>query len=177
MLELINNIDSHIMLFVQNYIRCPILSAIFVPLTKSGDGGLLLMAIGIILTVLKRTRKTGVVFLISLVMCYIINDVVLKNIFERSRPFVAVEELELLIKKPVSFSFPSGHTAVTFACAVSMLRMKEKYSVLALVYAFLIGFSRIYVGAHYPTDVLCGAIVGSLTAVAVTYAFKKIKKC
>ncbi len=176
MIDLINNIDSGIMFFIQEYIRSPILSAIFVPLTKSGDGGILLMVIGIILVIIKKTRQAGIVFLISLAASYLVNDLVLKNIFERDRPFVGIEGLDILTKKPVSFSFPSGHTATTFACAVSLLCMRVKYAPLALVYAILMGFSRVYVGVHYPTDVLFGAIVGIITANTVVFLFKRIKK-
>ncbi len=174
MIEFINSIDSQIMLFVQEYIRNPVLSAIFVPFTRSGDGGILLMIIGIVLTAIKKTRKTGIVFLVSLAAGYLINDIILKNIFERSRPFTSIEQLETLIRQPVSFSFPSGHTATTFSCAVSLLYMNRRYGIFAILYAVLMAFSRVYVGVHYPTDILCGAMVGILTSTLVVFIFRRI---
>ena len=68
----------------------------------------------------------------------------------------------------MDYSFPSGHTGTSFAAAVVLfLSYPKKYSFWFLVLAFLIGFSRLYVGVHYPTDVLAGALIGTVIAVCV----------
>lgn len=78
--------------------------------------------------------------------------------------------------KPTSLSFPSGHTssAFTFAMAITMVLKKKGVAIPAFIFAFLMGISRIYVGVHYPTDVIVGAFVGILYAVIGYFIFAKL---
>ena len=71
-------------------------------------------------------------------------------------------ELTLLVKAPTDFSFPSGHTAASFAAAAALLFSKCRGWIPALVLAILIALSRLYLYVHYPTDVLAGVAVGFL---------------
>ena len=82
------------------------------------------------------------------------------------RPYDAVEGLVPLVKKLRDYSFPSGHTCASFSCAVVYYKMYPDIKGKgAMVLAVLIALSRLYVGVHYPTDVLGGAIVGWLSAI------------
>ena len=82
----------------------------------------------------------------------LITNVCLKNLVARPRP-MSVEGLVPLIGKPTDYSFPSGHTCASFACALVLYRiLPKKYGVPAVILASLIAFSRLYVGVHYPTD-------------------------
>lgn len=88
----------------------------------------------------------------------------IKPIVARTRPYEVNSAVSLLISKPIDYSFPSGHTAISFTI-VSVLyffRMK-KYWIITFVLACLIAFSRMYLYVHYPTDVLAGAIVGTFS--------------
>ena len=78
---------------------------------------------------------------------------ILKNLFARTRPFDVNEAVQLLITAPKDFSFPSGHTAASFAA-------EKKLWKVSLVLAVLIAFSRMYLYVHYPTDILGGVLVG-----------------
>lgn len=81
-----------------------------------------------------------------------------------------------MIEAQPDFSFPSGHTASSFAAAVVIFILcPKKAGVPVLVLAFLIMLSRLYVGVHYPTDVLAGMITGTLTAVLVCVVAKRKK--
>ena len=81
----------------------------------------------------------------------------------------------LLIALPSSPSFPSGHSIVGFAIATIVYKHNKKLGVFSLILAGLISISRIFVGVHYPIDVLVGALIGVLCGIAVNYLFKKKK--
>jgi membrane-associated phospholipid phosphatase len=89
----------------------------------------------------------------------------LKNIVKRDRPYVTYPEIEN-VEVESSYSFPSGHTSVAFATATSLSMAYPKWYVIApsFLWAGAVGYSRLYLGVHYPTDVLAGAIVGSGSA-------------
>ncbi len=133
--------------------------------------GIIWILIGIALILMKRSRD-GVGLMASVVLAYIIVDVVLKPIVCRERPF-AVEDLEVLGTIPTTWSFPSGHTASAFAGAVSILLINRKAGAIAVAFATLVGISRLYLCVHWPTDVLAGAIIGTMSAVAVYMMMKR----
>ncbi|WP_221284823.1 phosphatase PAP2 family protein [Mucilaginibacter sp. SP1R1] len=93
---------------------------------------------------------------------------VLKKIFNRTRPFVAHPDVITLkeFPGPTDASFPSGHTAFAFAAATSLSLAVPKWYVIApsFAYASAVGYSRLYLGVHYPSDVLAGAVVGAGSA-------------
>ena len=102
---------------------------------------------------------------------------ILKNLVGRIRPFDVNTSIQLLVARPHDYSFPSGHTAASFAAAVILfLQLPKKYGIPALILAVLISFSRLYLGVHYPTDVLAGAVSGTLIALAVHWIFEKKKE-
>ena len=90
-----------------------------------------------------------------LILTFIIDNIILKNLVGRIRPYEVVRGVHYLIERQNDFSFPSGHTGSSFAVAVIyFLKLPRKYGILALMLAVHIGFSRLYLGVHYPTDVL-----------------------
>ena len=96
----------------------------------------------------------------------------IKNIICRPRPFVTYPDLTVNGITPTGFSFPSGHTTSSFAAAAVIIIRKEKFAVFTAVLAFLIAFSRLYNCVHYPTDVLCGAVLGIALAIITCLIFK-----
>lgn len=191
-------------------IQSPILTSIMVVITTLGDEGIIFIAAGLVLFATKKYRKIGLAMLISLVVMLILNNLVLKEMLERVRPFyifdlegiladkqafidagrlgkfdVMVEKITALtekypemaaewlakyqypdfVDKLTSFSFPSGHTSSAFAACAAILFLNRKIGVPAIIFAALMGFSRIYVEVHYCTDVLGGALVGIIYAV------------
>lgn len=88
-------------------------------------------------------------------------NVILKPLVARIRPYDVNTAVQLLVSKPVDYSFPTGHTAASFASVVALFMAGErKLWKTALVLAVLIAFSRLYLYVHYPTDVLGGLILG-----------------
>ena len=97
----------------------------------------------------------------SILLSLMVNNVFLKHLVARSRPFDVIAALHPLISKPTDYSFPSGHTACSFAVGFLLFRkLPKKFGIPCLLLAILIGFSRIYVGVHYPSDVIAGAVSG-----------------
>ena len=176
-MEALLKLDGQILLWIQENLRFPIFTEFFTRFTLLGDHGALWIALGILLFVPKKTRKAGILVFASLLGSLIVNNLFLKNIVARTRPYEEVEGLKLLIAPQWDYSFPSGHTGSSFAAAVAMLlTLPGKYSVPALVIAALIAWSRLYVGVHYPTDVLAGMITGILIPIVIYAVMQKIGK-
>lgn len=180
MLETLLNIDGGILLLIQEYVRNPLLNKIMILITSLGNGGLIWIAATILLLIPKKTRKVGIMSAVALLGSLIINNNILKNIVQRPRPFVTFTELQIIIPTPSEFSFPSGHTASSFAAAgVFYKNLPKKIGVPAIILAGVIGLSRLYVGVHYPTDVIAGVIMGLLLSFMaeqlVNFVSKKLK--
>lgn len=157
----ITAIDYRILLWIQEFIRTPLLTAIFRTYTYMGDKGLLWICLTIGLLFFKATRRTGFLCAGSLIGSLLINNELLKRLVARTRPFDAFLDLKPLVGRPGGDSFPSGHTGAAFAFSWVVFRTQpKKYGIPALVLAALMGISRLYVGVHYPTDVLGGMLTG-----------------
>lgn len=174
MIDAITAFDSNFVLWVQENIRSPFLSAFLIPFTTIGNAGILFILIGVILLFFKKTRLSGALLLISLTISFILNDLVVKNIVQRPRPHITFSKIVPLVPPPGKYSFPSGHTACAFSSMITLFFTQKKYAITGLIIAFIMGFSRIYVGVHYPTDVFFGAILGTTVAALTAMIFKKI---
>lgn len=149
--------------------------------TMFGEAGVFWIVLGIILICFKKTRASGIVMLVSLLVGFCLNDFVLKNLIARPRPFSKNQEFaefleSISMKKPSGFSMPSGHSYVAFNAGVMLTLFHKKQGVITLVLSFLIAFSRIFLCVHYPTDVLLGSVLGVITAFVVYVSYIKIIK-
>jgi len=173
----INAFDEYIIRAI-TALRNPLLTQIMTFITNLGYWGIFWIILGIGLSIIKKTRTIGILLLISVLFSGLINDLILKNIFSRNRPFIDLSWLTPLINKPTDYSFPSGHSFCSFACAFVLFSCNKKIGIFAYILAFLIAFSRIYLGVHYPTDVLAGMFLGTILGYFVTksyYIFTKKK--
>lgn len=146
--------------FVQTYLRCDFLDMVMPFITKLGNGGVLWVICSLILVIVPRTRKTGIAMAVSLVLEVFCCNGLLKPFVARRRPCDVNTAVRLLIPHPEGFSFPSGHTGSSFAAAAALFFGEKRMGIAALMVAALIGFTRIYLYVHYPTDVLAGALLG-----------------
>ena len=163
------SMDIQILLFIQENIRNYILTPFFTLITNEYFLYILL-AIVLIYMFKKndQTRKLAKETIIAFLICTVL-FIVLKLIFQRPRPFDAFNELVPLVDKPTDYAFPSGHTASAFICAFMVYDgLPKKYSILVILLAILVAFSRLYVGVHYPTDILAGIVLAY-----VVYKFMK----
>lgn len=130
-------------------------------------GNLLLFLIILSIWNKKLILKSVIAFIITRAVDFGIN-----LIYYRPRPFV-VQEVNLLIAHKATASFPSGHTIAAFVFAQLLYFHNKKYGIAAYVLAFLVAFSRIYVGVHYPLDTIAGIALGIGIAFTVEYLFEK----
>ena len=156
-------LDGNILLYVQDNLRTDILDSIAVPFTSLGNAGLVWILIVAMLVMYRNTRKDGLYCVVSLIMCFIVVNLFLKNVIARIRPYDAMEQIRCLVEPQMDYSFPSGHTAIAFAASVPVFILSSKrLGVVMLIFSVLMGLSRIYVCVHYPTDVIGGAVIGIL---------------
>lgn len=158
-------------------IHTPLLDKILAFITSLGNAGIIWIVLAVVLLILPKTRKAGIIVAAALLMDLILCNLILKNLVARVRPYDVNTAIAILIKKPLDFSFPSGHTAASFAAMTALVLAKMKKAwIAALVLAVLIAFSRLYFYVHYPTDVLGGAIVGILSGIIGYAIVEKLDK-
>ena len=158
--------------------------------TLLGEMGIIwiILVVGLLIYVGVKTKKVPVVLLCGALMLlfgWIFNDFCLKILVKRVRPYHNTEAFgdaftalmdSLSYKYPSSYSFPSGHAFSSFNAATTLTLYNKKFGWVALPLAFIIAFSRIFLGAHYFTDVLTGMILGTLFAVAGHFIGKGLLK-
>lgn len=150
-------------------------------ITYLGEYGLIWVVLLIVLICIPKTRKIGIIATICLLVELVLCNGTLKPLIARERPFAKnTAILDFLhsigLKIPKDGSFPSGHTASSFAVAVSLMLLTGKKAWGALVLAFLIAFSRVFLCVHYLTDVLGGMILGTSVALVVCLIYKTKQK-
>ena len=118
----------------------------------------------------------GGCMLISIGIGFLLGNVALKNMVARQRPCWLDPSVGLLVQVPRDFSFPSGHSMVGFEGAVSIFMFNRKWGIPALMLAVLIAFSRLYLFVHFPTDVLAGAVLGTVIAWCVARTAKRRRR-
>ena len=170
-------IESAILLWIQNNLRCGFLTPVMRVITTLGNGGAFWIVLTLLLLIFKRTRRMGVYCAASMLLTLLVVNLCIKPLAARTRPYELIQGLEILVSRPHDFSFPSGHSANSLTCAWAIFRLApKKYGVPALVLAVLIALSRLYVGVHYPTDVLAGAAIGILLSEIALRALRRIFK-
>lgn len=148
-----------------------------------GNSGMIWIILTIILLIIPKTRKRGIVMMLALLLDLLLCDGILKHLVSRTRPCDINTAIELLIARPTDYSFPSGHTAAAFASVTALKLSGEKVLwKVSLVLAAIIAFSRLYLYVHFPTDVLGGLVVGLICGclayvISKKFVFRKIKIC
>jgi len=169
----LNSLDYNLLMQIHNMTRSSFLDSVMPYVSAMGDLGAIWIIFSLILLANKKYRRVGIMCLAALLLTTIIGEVVLKNILQRPRPFVQYPSIQLLIPKPPSFSFPSGHTGSSFAAATVIARNLKKAALPAFALAAAIAFSRLYLMVHYPSDILGGILIGTVCAICAETLLKK----
>lgn len=174
MWDAIRNLDGNILLWIQEYLRNDLLTPVMKALTHLGDAGWIWILCTIVFLLWKKRRAAGICMTFSLLGSLLLNNLLLKNLVARIRPYETVEGLSRIIEAQADLSFPSGHAGSSFAAAVAIyLSCPRRIGIPALVLAALISLSRLYVGVHYPTDVICGALIGTAVAIVICRTYQR----
>ena len=152
--------EGQILLWIQENLR-GFMDAPMRFITMLGDHGYFWIALTILLLFFKKTRKAALASALSMIFTLLVVNITIKPLVARIRPYEVIEGLTYIVAKESEFSFPSGHSTSSLACAWVLFRMlPKKIGVPALVLGLLIALSRLYVGVHYPTDVIAGICIG-----------------
>lgn len=181
-MEWITSLDFAVLDFIYEHIRCDFLDPIMWAITRFADSGIGWIILGLIFLIPKKTRFWGAAALFAMVIGLVTGELVLKNIFCRLRPYDAYilyhnspMPFVLNAGRETTFSFPSGHTCCSFASAAVYFTGNKKWGTAAIVFAALIGFSRMYNYVHFPTDVFGGMLLGIASGILAVWLFKKYK--
>jgi len=123
---------------------------------------------------IKKRERLRYLFLVgaSVVLSRLVITELIRLVWHRSRPFVDYQVNQLL-EHSASGSFPSGHTAGLFALAAVVYFFNKKFGIAFFIISFFIGLARIFTGIHFPLDILCGIVVGVLSAIIIQFLIKK----
>lgn len=169
--ELIEKFDKDVFYFVNSTLKNKTLDIIFPIITRMGED-LSIIAAGILLFILgKRKGKRTAILMMSALFLSRLSVLLIKKITHRPRPSLVYDNVHLLSKSVFS-SFPSGHTTLATAICIVLCFKYKKLSPLFIFLAALVGISRLYVGQHYPTDVVAGFALGGLVGFSVIYIEK-----
>jgi len=142
-------------------------------LSAVGRGGLIFVAIGVGLFLAKRCSARALLELVlAIAIATTMSDYVLKPIVARERPYIRNATYRTIGALPLTASFPSGHTANAVAGALVLTVIAPRARALWWALAAAIAYSRLYLGVHYPFDVLGGAIVGLLASALVGFVMR-----
>ena len=182
------NINVDLFYFFNHNLQNPLFDGIMPIVTHFG--GFKVLAVVLVVIILyahfkgKKTLKRFTLLVLIAFLCSDIVAAILKHLVNEPRPFVTLDNVRLLITENDPLSFPSGHTTSTFSvatfCILNMKELAKKHykiiDVALVIFALIIPVSRMYVGVHYPGDVLAGAVIGIVGALIVNKYKNKIIK-
>ncbi len=167
------SLDFEILYFIQEHIASKALNDIMVFISSLGNFGVIWIITAVALIIPKKTRKCGILILCALTLSLITGEVITKNLVARIRPCNIDLTVNMLVERPKTYSFPSGHTASSFTATAVILYFYRKAGFFALAIASLIAFSRMYLFVHFPTDIIGGMLWGIASAIIVIVIYKK----
>ena len=174
--DIMQGFDEQALVWIAENVRCAVLDPFMKLYTQLGNTGMLFIVLGVLMLLFKQTRKAGLSALCAMLIGLIVVNFTIKPLVSRPRPWLVIENFVNLVEEHDPNSFPSGHTnaAFAFALAVCMSAPKRWMKVTAVCMAVVMGLSRLYVGVHFPSDVLAGAVIGSLCGLAGTWVIRKV---
>ena len=161
--------------WIQANLRCGALDVLMPALSWTCNHGEIWIVLAAVLLAVKRYRRQGLAVGGALVTDLVLCNLILKPLVGRVRPFV-VHPVELLVPPPTDASFPSGHTAASFAAVFALKASGSPLWKPALAVAVAMAFSRLYLYVHWPSDVLFGALVGAAAGFIGAWMARRMRR-
>lgn len=170
----IQQADFAILRWIQDTLRCGALDFLLPKITLLGDAGAVWLAAALGMLLVKKYRRCGLTIAAGLALCFLLGNLILKPLVARPRPCWLDAGVQLLIPMETDYSFPSGHTLASFAAATILSKRDRRFGYAAFPLAGLIGFSRLYLYVHFPSDVLFGAALGAAIGLFAAWAAGRV---
>ena len=196
--------DGNLLIGIQHALNADWLTPVMKFITLFGENGIFWIFVCLVMILFRRTRRLGVICAVSLLFTFICCNLIIKPAVDRVRPWVTFQMVDAMLPPPGDASFPSGHSANAMGPAWAMFiatrpvrtpegrsydevkclgwkgegvspRLMHRLGIAAVVLAVLIGISRLYLGMHYPSDVVCGLLLGMIVATVVYKVILKIE--
>ena len=195
-MDSITQLDGNLLIGIQHTLNADWLTPIMKIITLFGEDGIFWILVCLVLILFRRTRRLGIICSLSLLLTFITCNLILKPAVDRIRPWVTFQMVNALLPPPGDASFPSGHSAnsmgLTWAMFLATMpvktasgrsyedakclgwkgeglspRIMHRISIALVMLSVLVGVSRLYLGMHYPSDVVCGLLLGMIAAAIV----------
>jgi len=165
--ELFADIDQNLLFWIQNNMVTSTLDPYMLLLSHVGNIGLIWIVLAIFLLCIKEYRVTGIAILLGLLISLTLGNGILKPSLARLRPYIIYSWIpsDIVVSLPTDYSFPSGHAFGSFSAATIIFCRNKYWGIFALILALGIGFSRVYLFLHYPSDMLGGMLLGILCGI------------
>ena len=178
MFDFFSSFDMNLMIWIHQNLSNTIFDKIMPFITNKNNWIVPIASLIIILFFFsgKKGKVTLLILIISLSLTDAICAQILKPFFERLRPsHLHLEQLNLLVSKGGKWSMPSNHAANMFSLAIILSHFYSKYRGLLFSFAVTISFSRVYVGVHFPGDLIVGALIGYAISLSCLSLWGKLK--
>ncbi|WP_294580954.1 phosphatase PAP2 family protein [uncultured Thomasclavelia sp.] len=167
LLAKIQAVDYQTSHFFTKFYHHQFLNKLMIFVTGTGDFGMVWLGWILILSFVPTTRFLAQKMLLALLTATLVGQVTIKTIIKRKRPCHQFKDVKMLVAIPSDYSFPSGHTTTSFACATTVFYTYPKVGIFLIVFAFIMGLSRIYLFVHYLSDVIFGMILGVIIGIII----------
>ena len=180
-MEWLQTFDIGVLQWLRETLSTPFMDKLMVLISTLGNAGALWLFLGVLFLIMgirrKNWREMGILLLLCVGASALVCNLILKPCVNRIRPYDLLGYVDALLIPPLhDASFPSGHTAACFAAATAVYAKNRTWGCAAYIFGVVMGFSRLYLGVHFPTDVLAGAVVGTAMATLTVCLLQKHQK-